>query len=92
MSTLYDRGSFTAQVVYGVLDSIPAGILLCAGMVELPARDFLFNLSRMRDKTQLVLILFYLFLSADLVAMETLRLDPAIPFNSTVSWSYRSSS
>lgn len=43
LRTSYDPGSFTASVVSGVLDSISAGILIYTGLVELLARDFLFD-------------------------------------------------
>jgi len=41
--TTYNAGSFTANVISGVLDATSAGILLYTGLVELLARDFLFN-------------------------------------------------
>ncbi|KAL4732788.1 hypothetical protein ACLX1H_001808 [Fusarium chlamydosporum] len=46
--TTYDSGSFTANVVSGVLDSISAGILIYTGFVEMLARDFIFNPRRTR--------------------------------------------
>ena len=41
--TTYNSGSYTANVVSGVLDAISAGILIYTGLVELLARDFLFD-------------------------------------------------
>ncbi len=43
LSTSYDSGSYTANVVSGIFDSISAGILIYTGLVELLARDFLFQ-------------------------------------------------
>lgn len=45
----YSDSTFTANIVSGVLDSISAGILIYTGLVELLARDFLFNSNRMND-------------------------------------------
>ncbi|CAG8552849.1 15353_t:CDS:2, partial [Acaulospora morrowiae] len=39
----YDKGSETALIVQGVLDSISAGILLYAALVELVANDFIYD-------------------------------------------------
>lgn len=51
--TQYVSGSYTALVVSGVLDAISAGILLYTGLVELLARDFIFNPQRTKDLRQL---------------------------------------
>ena len=51
--TTYNPGSFTANVVAGVLDSMSAGILIYTGLVELLARDFLFNPLRTNDNKRL---------------------------------------
>jgi zinc transporter 1/2/3 len=48
----YNGNSFTANIVSGVLDSISAGILVYTGLVELLARDFLFNSKRMNDSSR----------------------------------------
>jgi len=61
MATTYNPGSFVATVVSGVLDSVSAGILLYTGLVELLARDFLFNPDRSRKKGDLVFMLICLF-------------------------------
>ncbi len=62
--TTYNGGSFTANVVSGVLDSISAGILLYTGFVELLARDFLFNPNRTDNSRLLAFMLFCVFLGA----------------------------
>lgn len=67
--TTYNRGSYTANVVSGVLDSISAGILIYAGLVELLAKDFLFNPLRTRDNTQLTFMLGSVLLGVMLMAL-----------------------
>jgi zinc transporter 1/2/3 len=54
LRTTYDSGSFSANVVSGILDSISAGILIYTAMVELLARDFIFNDERSKDLKRLV--------------------------------------
>lgn len=49
----YSDNSFTVNIVSGVLDSISAGILMYTGMVELLARDFIFDKNRTKDLKQL---------------------------------------
>jgi zinc transporter 1/2/3 len=53
----------------GVLDSISAGILIYTGLVELLARDFLFNQERTRDSRQLAFMVTSLFIGAALMAL-----------------------
>ncbi|KAJ5114459.1 hypothetical protein NUU61_000218 [Penicillium alfredii] len=67
--TTYNPGSFTANVVSGVLDSISAGILIYTGLVELLARDFLFDPHRTRDNKRLTFMVFSLLLGAGLMAL-----------------------
>jgi len=55
--TTYKSGSFIANVVSGILDSISTGILIYIGLVELLARDFLFNSHRTKNKKQLAFML-----------------------------------
>jgi len=69
MATSYNPGSFTASVVSGVLDSISAGILLYTGLVELLARDFLFNKERSRKDKEVVFMLACLFLGTAVMAL-----------------------
>ncbi|KAK0620679.1 zinc-regulated transporter 1 [Immersiella caudata] len=69
MATTYDSGSFVASVVSGVLDSISAGILLYTGLVELLARDFLFNPDRSRKKGDIIFMLVCLFLGTIIMAL-----------------------
>nr|POE59756.1 zinc-regulated transporter 1 [Quercus suber] len=69
LRTTYNSGSFTANVVSGVLDSISAGILLYTGLVELLARDFLFNPDRTNDDKQLAFMMVSTFLGAGIMAL-----------------------
>ncbi|KAL7911347.1 ZIP zinc/iron transport family [Trichoderma velutinum] len=67
--TTYNSGSFTANVVSGVLDSISAGILIYTGFVEMIARDFLFNPYRTQDKKRLAFMLVSLYLGIIIMAL-----------------------
>ena len=69
LSTEYDPGSFTATVVSGVLDSVSAGILLYTGLVELLARDFLFNPTMTRDGKRVTFMLACLFLGIIIMSL-----------------------
>ncbi|KAJ5844980.1 hypothetical protein N7534_008649 [Penicillium rubens] len=65
----YNPGSFTANVVSGVLDSISAGILLYTGLVELLARDFLFDPHRTQDNRRLTFMVLTMILGAGIMAL-----------------------
>jgi solute carrier family 39 (zinc transporter), member 1/2/3 len=67
--TTYSSYGYTASVVSGVLDSISAGILVYTGLVELLARDFLFNPSRTNDNKRLTFMLVCLFLGTGIMAL-----------------------
>ncbi len=69
LRTTYNSGSYTANVVSGVLDSMSAGILIYTGLVELLARDFLFNPLRTRNNRQLAFMMASVFLGAGLMAL-----------------------
>ena len=69
LKTTYNPGSFTANVVSGVLDSMSAGILIYTGLVELLARDFLFNPLRTKDNKRLTFMMVCVFLGAGLMAL-----------------------
>ena len=69
LRTTYNSKSFTASVVSGVLDSMSAGILIYTGLVELLARDFLFNPLRTKDDKRLTFMLVCVFLGAGLMAL-----------------------
>lgn len=65
----YNGDSFTANVVSGILDSISAGILIYTGLVEMLARDFLFNPHRTNNKNRLALMLVSLYLGCGIMAL-----------------------
>src|SRR5271163_413090 len=69
LRTTYNAGSVTANIVSGVLDSMSAGILIYTGLVELLARDFLFNDELTRDSKRLAFMVFCVFLGAALMAV-----------------------
>ncbi|KAI9825811.1 MAG: high-affinity Zn(2+) transporter zrt1 [Thelocarpon impressellum] len=65
----YNAGSFTANVVAGLLDAMSAGVLTYTGLVELLARDFLFNPHRTQDHKRLAFMISCVFLGAALMAL-----------------------
>lgn len=67
--TTYNAGSFTANVVSGVLDSISAGILIYTGLVELLARDFLFNPDLTKDTKRIIFMVVCVFVGAGVMAL-----------------------
>jgi zinc transporter 1/2/3 len=69
LRTTYNSGSFTANVVSGVLDAISAGILIYTGLVELLARDFLYNPERTRDSKRLTFMVACVFVGAGVMAL-----------------------
>lgn len=69
LRSVYAADSFTAKAVSGLLDAVSAGILIYSSLVELLARDFLFNPERTKDKKQLLLMISYLILGALLMAL-----------------------
>ncbi|KAF4447079.1 zinc-regulated transporter 1 [Fusarium austroafricanum] len=69
LRTTYDSGSFTANAVSGVLDSISAGILIYTGFVEMLARDFIYNPQRTTDKKRLLFMLVSLYLGTAIMAL-----------------------
>lgn len=69
LRTTYDSGSFTANVISGVLDSISAGILMFTGLVELLARDFLFDPNRTKDNRRLAFMIGSVLLGVALMAL-----------------------
>ncbi|KAI5459303.1 Zinc/iron permease [Mariannaea sp. PMI_226] len=69
LRTTYNSGSYTANVVSGVLDAISAGILLYTGFVEMLARDFLYNPQRTNDKKRLAFMLVSLYLGTFVMSL-----------------------
>lgn len=69
LRTTYNSGSFTANVISGVLDSISAGILIYTGLVELLARDFLFNPELTRKGGRLIFMVVCVFIGVVVMAL-----------------------
>jgi len=67
--TTYNPNSNTANIVAGVFDSISAGILIYSGLVELLARDFLFDPCRTKDRRRLAFMVFSTLLGAGIMAL-----------------------
>jgi len=67
--TTYNPNSDTANIVSGILDSISAGILIYTGLVELLARDFLFDPLRTKDNKRLGFMVFCVLLGAGIMAL-----------------------
>ncbi|RFU24368.1 hypothetical protein B7463_g11974, partial [Scytalidium lignicola] len=69
LKTTYNSGSFTANVVSGVFDAISAGILIYTGLVELLARDFIFNPEQIDSNKRLAFMVCCVFLGAGIMAL-----------------------
>ncbi|OXV06293.1 hypothetical protein Egran_05936 [Elaphomyces granulatus] len=69
LRTTYNSGSFTANTVSGTFDSLSAGILIYTGLVELLARDFLFNPERTMDNRRLTFMIICLLVGAGVMAL-----------------------
>lgn len=67
--TTYDGNSYTVNVVSGVLDAISAGILMYTGLVELLARDFIFDENRTNDIPKLLFMVNCTLWGAGLMAL-----------------------
>lgn len=69
LRTTYNPNSFTANVVSGLLDSISAGILIYTGLVELLARDFLFNPELTPSRKRQTFMIVCVFVGAGIMAL-----------------------
>jgi len=69
LSSSLNPGSYSANVASGLLDSISAGILLYTGLVELLARDFLFNPHRTTSAKRVTFMLICLYLGIIIMAL-----------------------
>jgi zinc transporter 1/2/3 len=69
LRSTYSPGSFTADVVSGILDSTSAGILLYTGFVEFLARDFMFHPERSADRKRVTFMICCLYLGIGLMAL-----------------------
>ncbi|KAG9857895.1 ZIP zinc/iron transport family, partial [Aureobasidium melanogenum] len=69
LRTTYNPNSFTANIVSGILDSISAGVLIYTGLVELLARDFIFDPNRTKDNKRLAFMVVSFLLGAGIMAL-----------------------
>jgi zinc transporter 1/2/3 len=67
--TTYNPNSNVANIVSGVLDSFSAGILVYTGLVELLARDFLFDPNRTNERKRLAFMTVCTFTGAGVMAL-----------------------
>ncbi|PYH40857.1 ZIP zinc/iron transport family [Aspergillus saccharolyticus JOP 1030-1] len=59
LRTTYNPNSKESLIIQGVFNAVSAGILIYSALVELLARDFLFDPSRTRRRSQLAYMVFY---------------------------------
>ena len=67
--TTYVSGSFIASIVAGVLNAASASIIIYNGLVELLARDFIFNLEHTRNNTRPTFMIVCFFLGTGLMVL-----------------------
>ncbi|SCU89878.1 LADA_0F00276g1_1 [Lachancea dasiensis] len=67
--TTYDGNSFNVNIVSGVLDAVSAGILIYTGLVELLARDFIFDENRTKDLRKLTFMIICTLFGAGIMAL-----------------------
>lgn len=65
----YSSNSYSVNVVSGILDSISAGVLMYTGLVELLARDYMFNPHRTKDLRELFFNVTSILTGAGLMAL-----------------------
>ncbi|RHZ57464.1 high-affinity Zn(2+) transporter ZRT1 [Aspergillus thermomutatus] len=67
--TSYNPNSKMSMIVQGVLNAVSAGILIYSGLVELLARDFLFDPCRTKRRGQILYMLGCTLLGAGIMAL-----------------------
>lgn len=67
--TTYSPGSKVSLIVQGVLNAVSAGVLIYSGLVELLARDFLFDPCRTRRRSRLLFMVACTLLGAGIMAL-----------------------
>ncbi|GAV54262.1 hypothetical protein ZYGR_0AK07650 [Zygosaccharomyces rouxii] len=65
----YSSNSYSVNIVSGILDSISAGVLMYTGLVELLARDYMFNPHRTKDLRELFFNVASILTGAGLMAL-----------------------
>ncbi|AQZ15247.1 (ZYRO0F02200g) [Zygosaccharomyces parabailii] len=69
VKTSYSGNSYAVNAVSSVLDSISAGVLMYTGLVELLAKDFVFNPHRSDSLRELFINIFFMLWGAGLMAL-----------------------
>ncbi|EOA91387.1 uncharacterized protein SETTUDRAFT_85637 [Exserohilum turcica Et28A] len=69
LRTTYAPESRVSMIFQGVLNAVSAGFLIYSGLVELLAKDFLFDKERTKNMQRLGLMLAYVFLGAAIMAL-----------------------
>ncbi|GKZ39999.1 high-affinity Zn(2+) transporter zrt1, partial [Aspergillus brasiliensis] len=69
LRTAYNPNSKTSLIVQGVFNAISAGVLIYSALVELLARDFIFDPCRTRRRSKLIYMVFCTLLGAGIMAL-----------------------
>ncbi|CUM67356.1 uncharacterized protein PRCAT00005049001 [Priceomyces carsonii] len=69
VKSIYFSNSFAANIIQGVLDSLSAGILMYTGLLELIARDFIFNPAATDDLQRLAFLIISVLLGAGIMSL-----------------------
>ncbi|KAJ5963148.1 hypothetical protein N7481_013453 [Penicillium waksmanii] len=69
LRTTYAPGSKVSLIIQGVLNAVSAGILIYSGLVELLARDFLFDPCRTKRRSRLLFMVFCTLLGAGIMSL-----------------------
>ncbi|KAK9427088.1 Zinc/iron permease [Lipomyces doorenjongii] len=67
--TTYNGNSYTSNIIQGVMNAISAGILIYTGLVELLARDFIFDQECHRDQKKLFFMVVCTMTGAGIMAL-----------------------
>jgi zinc transporter 1/2/3 len=65
----YTPGSKVSLIIQGVLNAVSAGILIYTGLVELLARDFLFDPCRTKRRSRLLFMVLCTLLGTGIMAL-----------------------
>jgi zinc transporter 1/2/3 len=65
----YEPKSKSSLIIQGCLNAVSAGFLVYSGLVELLARDFLFDPDRTKSRGRLLLMVSYVLLGAGIMAL-----------------------
>ncbi|KAL3442320.1 ZIP zinc/iron transport family [Aspergillus insuetus] len=69
LRTTYNPQSKESLIIQGVFNAVSAGVLIYSALVELLARDFLFDPDRTRKRARLVYMVFCVLLGAGIMAL-----------------------